>query len=197
MSKFLVKFPCKPYVKRFLEVNYGDIDNIDSNKPVDFSKDRALYSEFQQKLKLNKSLRYDLRYSNLALDRYSEEIDVKISQDDFYRYGWELSKTDIIYMNSLFESRCKLLMYTVVGAHVAAGMTLSGSIDYFQDKYYFPEDIWQKESIYKDCQRNLRIDKNEIYSTISGVIDKIMLVKLSANRTISHKAKKAYESNNI
>jgi hypothetical protein len=135
-----------------------------------------------------------------AIEQYgekTEEIDVKISQDDFYRYGWELSKTDIIYMNSLFEGRCKLLMYTVVGAHVAVGMTLSGSIDYFQDKYYFPEDIWQKESIYKDCQRNLRIDKNEIYSTISGVIDKIILVKLSANRTISHKAKKAYESNNI
>ncbi|MDH6355456.1 hypothetical protein M2132_001799 [Dysgonomonas sp. PH5-45] len=197
MGKFLVKFPCKPYVRRFLEINYGDIDNLNNNKSVDISKDKALYSEFQQKLKLNKSLRYDIRYSNLALDRYSEEINIKISQDDFYRYGWELSKTDIVYLNSLFESRCKLLMYTVVGSHVAIGLTLSSSIDYFQDKYLFPEDVWPKESIYKDCQRNLDLTKNFISHNISEFIDKIMLVKLSANRTISHKARKVYESNNI
>ena len=196
MSKFLVNFPCKPYVKRFLEINYGDSGSIGGNSSIDISKDKFLYAEFQQKLK-NKSFRYDVRYSNLALDRYSEEINIKITQDDFYRYGWELTKTDIIYLNSVFEGRCKLLMYAVVGSCLAMGMTLVSSIDYFQEKYFFSEDIWQRESIYKDCQRNLQMDKNEMHVNISKIIDKIILVKLSANRTISRKGKIAYENNNI
>ena len=196
MSKFLVSFPCKPYVKRFLEINYGVSESLERDSIIDIAKDKFLYAEFQQKLR-NKSFRYDVRYSNLALYKYSEEISIKITQDDFYRYGWELSKTDIIYLNSIFEGRCKMLMYSVVGSCLAIGMNLVSSIDYFQDKYLFSEDIWQRESIYKDCQRNLHMNKNEMHINISKIIDKIILVKLSSNRTISHKGKLAYENNTI
>lgn len=196
MGKFLVKIPCKPYVKRFLEINFGDPDNLNSGKAVDISKDKALYAEFRSKLE-KKSYRHELLFNTYAFKRYSDEINIKISQDDFYRFGWELSKTDIVYMNQVFEGRTKILMYTIVGARVAMGISLTDSIDYFQDKFFFPEDIWPKESIYKDCQRNLDIEKNSISQSISELIDKITLETLSRNRTILRKAKFIYENNNI
>lgn len=196
MGKFLVKIPCKPYVKRFLEINFGDPDNLNSGKAVDISKDKALYAEFRRKLE-KKSYRHELLFNTYAFKRYSDEINIKISQDDFYRFGWELSKTDIVYMNQVFEGRTKILMYTIVGSRVAMGISLTDSIDYFQDKFFFPEDIWPKESIYKDCQRNLDIEKNSISQSISELIDKITLETLSRNRTILRKAKFIYENNNI
>lgn len=196
MSKFLVNFPCKPYVRRYLEINYGDSESLGSNRAIDISKDKALYAEFQHKLK-NKSFRFESKLNTYAFERYSDEVNIKITQDDFYRYGWELTKTDIVYLNSIFEGRCKILMYMAVGIRVAIGMNLTNSIELFQDKYLFTEDIWPKDSIYKDCQRNLHINKNEIAESISEMIDKITLETLSRNRTISRKAKITYEINSI
>lgn len=196
MSKFLVVFPCKPYVKRFLEINYGDANHAMTNCSIDISKDKALYSEFQQRLK-KKSLRFESRYNTYSFDRYASEAHIKISQDDFYRYGWELTKSDIVYLNTILEGRCKNLMYTYVGVRVAIGMSLTSSIDSFQEKFMFTEDVWQKDSIYKDCQRNLHINKNDIAENISSLIDKITLETLSKNRTISRKTKLTYENNNI
>lgn len=196
MGKFLVKIPCKPYVRRFLELNFGDPDNLNSGTAIDISKDKALYTELRMKLE-KKSYRHDNVYNRLALTRYSDEIAIRITQDDFYRYGWELSKTDIVYMNRLFEAKAKILMYAVVGSHLAMGTSLTDSIDYFQNRFFFPEDVWPKESIYKDCQRNLAIEKNAISQNLSHFIDKITLAKLSENRTILHKTKLKYENNNI
>jgi hypothetical protein len=76
---------------------------------------------------------------------------------------------------------------------MAFGMSLTDSISYFQDAYDFPEEIWPKESITKDCQRNLTITKNEVLNNISALIDKLSLEKLSVNGTISRNFKKAYE----
>jgi hypothetical protein len=84
-------------------------------------------------------------------------------------------------------------MYVIVSTRMAFGMSLTDSISYFQDAYDFPEDIWPKESIMKDCQRNLTVTKNEILNNISTLIDKLSLAKLSVNGTISQQFKKTYE----
>ena len=179
MKKFRVILPCKPYVKRFIEQNFGN--------PADLSKDKDLYNEFRSRLK-KQSVKYDHRYINS--ERYSEEIEIRITQDDFYNFGWELSKTEIVTLNRKFEARAKTFLYTIVGVKHAMGVSLWDSIEYFQEKYDYPEAIWPKESIYKDCQRNLKIKKNVLSDNISSIIDNICLVKLSANRTISPQVKK-------
>lgn len=188
MEKFLVKIPCKSYVKRFIEINFGS--------PADLSKDKSLYNIFRSKLE-KKSFRNESIFNTYAFSRYSEEISIKISRDDFYRLGWELSKTDIVSFNQILEGRAKMLMYTIVGALTSMGMPRTDSIDYFQEKYMFTEDIWPKDSIDRDCKRNLEISKNEILGNITEFIDKICLAKLSENRTISRKAKTEYENNKI
>lgn len=190
MSKFVVEFPCKPYVKRFLELNYS------SGSIIDFTKDKALYAKFKQKLE-KPSFRHEKLFSTYEQKLYSEVVSFRISKDDFYRHGWELSKTDIVALNSMLESRCKNLMYVFVGTRVALGATINSGIDQFQEKFMFFEDVWKKDSILKDCQRNLNIDKNEISNFISEMMDKITLETLSKKKTILHKTKNVYEDNQI
>ena len=185
MAKFSINIPCKAYVKRFLELNYG--------MPVDFTKDKTLYPEFRKRLE-KKNTRYDNRYEGCKFARYTDSVNIKISQDDFYRFGWELSKTDIIDFNRQMEARAKTFMYVIVSNRLAINMNLTDAISYFQDTFNFPEEVWPSESINKDCQRNLTVTKNEILNNISKQIDKISLVKLSGNGTISQQFKKAYET---
>jgi len=188
MSKFSINIPCKSYVKRFLELNYGS--------PVDFTKDKTVYPDLRKKL-YRKNTRYDARLEGCKHTRYTDIVEVKITRDDFYRYGWELSKTDTVDFNRQIEARAKLFMYVIISGRMAIGTSLTDSINYFQTNYNFPEEVWPSESINKDCQRNLKISKNDILSNISKQIDKLSLVKLSVNGTISQQFKKNYETANI
>jgi hypothetical protein len=174
MSKFTIQIPCKTYVRRYFEFKFGVSDGED----IDLAKDKALYMLLRSKLK-KKSFRHENVYKKFSFKRYSDQLNVSISQDDFYRYGWELSKTDVITLNQLFESMAKILMYTFISTHYALGISLSESIDLFQEKYGFTEDIWPKESIYKDCQRNLHMEKSYILKDVAELIDKINMAKLS------------------
>ena len=150
MEKFRVKFPCKPYVRRYMEITFGN--------PADLSKDKALHDIFRTKLR-KMSLRYDKnRYD--SHEKYSVEIDIKISRDDFYRYGWELSATDTVALNRIMEGLAKELLYKTVGFHMAFNYKLTECIAIFQTRYGFTEDIWPQDSIYKDCRRNLKVQKD-------------------------------------
>lgn len=188
MAKFSIKIPCKPYTKRFLEMNYGS--------PVDFSKDKTLYAEFRNKL-IRPFTKDDTKYQRFKMKNYSETVDIKISEADFYQHGWELTITDIVNFNCIVENRAKTFLYVIVTPRVAFGQSLTECVGYFQDKYNFPESVWPKESIIKDCQRNLPIEKNEIMNKISDLFDKISIAKLSEKRTISLKVKKEYETAKI
>jgi len=188
MSKFSINLPCKPYVRRFLELNYGS--------PVDFTKDKTLYIEFRNKLERN--LKHnDVYYGKLKMCRYTSTVEIKITESDFYRYGWELSKTEMVNFNTVIESRVKIFMYIIVSTRLSFGKSLTDCVSYFQDKYGFPEEVWPKESIIKDCNRNLTVTKNDIVDNISSLIDKITIAKLSEKKTISHKCKKVYEATTI
>jgi hypothetical protein len=104
------------------------------------------------------SLRYD-RNRCADADRYGAEIDIKISRDDFYRHGWELSATDISAFNNIMAGHAKFLLYKTVGLYRAFNYRLTECIDIFQNKYGFSEDVWPQESIRKNCRRNLKIQK--------------------------------------
>jgi hypothetical protein len=171
MEKFRVKFPCKPYVRRYIEISFGN--------PAEFSKDKALYDVFRTRLQ-KRCLRYDHR---ISLARYSEEIDIKISRDDFYRYGWELSRTDIVSFNTIMESRAKLLLYKTVSLYRAFNYKLTECVDLFQEKYGFSEDIWAHESIRKECQRNLKIHRGDMDGLIAGMIEKFNFNDNSVKKT--------------
>ena len=74
--KFFVMIPVKPYVRQFIDVNYGT--------PANLVDDPAVHTFFKKLLK-KPSVRFDTKYP-APLCTYKEEVEVIISEDDFYKY---------------------------------------------------------------------------------------------------------------
>ena len=150
---FFVTIPVKLYVKRFLENNYGN--------PVDFRKFPREHEMFKRMLKRpNKN--YDVMYPVKSLKK-PDYVEVVISDHDFYRFGWELSRTDIVAFGKYFESRAKWVMRTVIGSYVSFGAPLDRSINLVQQRFAMGEEYWPFDSIKKDFYRlrtSIDVDMN-------------------------------------
>lgn len=172
---FYVILPCKPYVKRYIEQNFGN--------PADFSSNKILQHELVRSLKKpNKRLDSRLDYIN-AVSNYKSKIDMIISEDMFLRYGWMLSVTDVVNINKIIESMVKGFMTTMVGLSVANGLPIKDSILCFQDRYNFPEEVWPYESIKKDFQRHGQKIIRTYQSEISKINQKLFMECLSPKGT--------------
>ena len=183
-QRFIVSIPVKPYVSRYLEINYGS--------PIDFTSDPSVNKFFQDLLQKPDSSR-DKQYPE-TIFTYTEVVEVLISERDFYRYGWELTKTNIVAFGKRFEEQAKVLMRSMVGVYHGLGLPVFKSIDKFQNRFQFDEDVWKSEAIKKDFYRNGHKEQidfdNEIFSKIEGII----LRNLYELGTISKQAKKEYET---
>lgn len=168
-----ISIPSKPYVKHFLSINYGT--------PVDFSKANDLYKNLRSRLK-DKNINFKSREIPKWL--YSETVIIHITEDDFYRYGWELSTHNIRGFNYDIEARVKLFMRNIVGVYEAV-MPLNEAITHFQDRFGFTEDIWPYDSIKKDYYRNKVGENCSIIKLIGQELEKKSLENLSRMGTIA------------
>lgn len=150
-DKFYVTIPVKPYVKRFIELNYG--------LPADFSKHSEEMELVCRCLKKPRT-RHDKYYENLTLETYSEKLEIVISQHLFYHYGWEFSLTDIVSFGRHFEKKAKNLLKWEISAAFTVNEPIKNAITEFKERTGFDEDHWQYESIVKEFQRNGK--KNQI-----------------------------------
>jgi hypothetical protein len=182
---FSIQVPVKSYVKKFLEINFGN--------PVDFSH-HTEENAFLQNLLKKPSRRRDYSIKDNGV-RYQDVIEINISEDMFYRYGWELTKTNALKFGKFFESRIKLFMRTWIGVETSIGIPLFRSIHNFQDKYNFDEDDWKFEAIKKDFYRNAPKQSIDFYHEIHYKIHKIILDNLYDSGTISHNIIKEHERN--
>jgi len=178
---FTINFPCKSYVRRYVDQNFGS--------PADFRKDKELNTLFRNKLK-RKLFHYDTK---LQFGHYTQNIDIIISNDDFYRYGWELSKSDITEINNILECRVKAVARTYISVNKSLGFSISSIIDNFQTIFDFPEDVWAKESIIKDFQRNGSREELNVES-FSVKINNILLNNMLKRSAISKSGKIIYEN---
>jgi hypothetical protein len=152
--KFNVTIPCKRYVKRFLENNYGN--------PVNFSKHPRENEMFRRMLK--KPCKDQDRFYKKELSLHTVFIEVEISERDFYRHGWEVSKTDIVSFGKHFEKNAKWLMRTVVSTYASFGIPIHIAIYKFQLRFHMEEDYWPFDAIKQDFYRlrgNKGLDLNE------------------------------------
>jgi hypothetical protein len=169
-----ITIPCKPYVKHFIVINYGD--------PADLTKCRDLYQDLRKRLS-KKALRWQSRKINLSI--YSQKIEIIISEDDFYRFGWEMSDTDIRGFNRDIEGRAKFFMRYVISTYEAI-MNQKQAIRLFQDRFGYTEDIWSFDSIKKDYFRNHNSEKIRIVDYITAELERKTLEQLSELGTISN-----------
>lgn len=120
-------------------------------------------------------------------------IQLIISSDDFYRYGWELSITDTVKFGCEIEDRAKLLMKTMVSTNNSLNGSIKMSILHFQERFSFNEDIWPYDSIKKEFFRNGVVTVIDFNDEIYNKIDHIILVNLSKKGTITPNALRNYD----
>lgn len=192
-DRFACFIPVKPYVKRFLLVNFNAPD-YKWSELVNLSVDRELQEAFKSRL-VKDCNQWDKRYSELK--RYAEQIAVEISKDDFYRYGWSLTPTDCVSFGQIVERRIKSIMYVFVDIRVAMGADISTAIREFMQEFGFSEYDWKYDSIRKTYYRHLSTQKKGDIPELKELMNKIVMGKLSEYGTISQQAFIKYEDTKI
>jgi len=182
-DQFYLIVACKPYVKRFLEINFGN--------PVDLSGDIMLRTMIRQSLK-KPDKKFDKILGEMSC-RYCESIRVKISDDEFYRYGWELTKSDTVKFGKEIEARVKFMMRTLVAVNLSLNGSIKMSIIRFQDRFEFQEDVWPYDTIKKEFFRNGIHDQIDFNDEIFNKLENIIMVNLSKKGTVLPQALKHYE----
>lgn len=164
-----IQIPVKPYVHRFLELNFGS--------PANLSKDKSLQNTIRKFLSKNNPC----SLSGIS-DRYSMKIKIIISDDDFYRYGFEMSEKNIRNFGHIVEFRAKFFMNQMV-LNYSMFMNQKDAILKFQNRFGFSEDIWPYESIKKNFYR-AGIFHDNILDEVISKFEKKTLENLSELGTI-------------
>jgi hypothetical protein len=182
---FTVELPVKPYVKQYIVLNYGN--------PADFSSNKYINERFRKCL-AKPSMREAAHYKNISFSIHCRTVKIKITQDDFYRYGWELTITDIITFGKLIESQAKFLLHNMISFYMTF-MNERDAILAFQNNFGFTEDIWPFDSIKKTYHRTTaKSEKISYTKDLSNKLENLILGNLSRLGTVSPKAVQHYEN---
>lgn len=180
--KFLVFIPVKPYVKRYLEINYGN--------PVSF-RDDPKHQAFLVSLLQKPNDHRRKRYEDCDMVKLTDEVEVKISRDDFMRHGFELSKTSIVAFGKYFEDIAKFKARNYI--ELKRGFRpLKDSIADFQQLFGMEEEYWSFESIKKDIDRNGSKSVNDFTKNMNQFVNKMYLDHLLKAKMITGKGYNYY-----
>lgn len=171
-SEFTIGLYLKPYVHKYLVNNFGDPVNLYDQKGDDLKN--LLIGMLKKP-----SARYEKR---ITLNFQTQEARLIISKSDFYRYGWEVTKTDMIKFNNKVESLVKFYSRCYIAFDKSLGIPISKSIKSFQKEFGFSEDIWTYDSIKKDFDRHGSYIKFDKLSVFKDNLRNIFLEQLSEIR---------------
>ena len=179
-EKFIVTVSVKPYIKKFIENNCGE--------PADIKMLPAIHT-YMVTLLCKPSKRFERRINN---NLYSDQVDIAISEDEFNRYGWELTKTDTVKFNQRIEGLIKISSRLFISNNKKLGVPVARSIKEFQCLFDFSEDDFPYETIKKDFVRHgPKIEnKTKILMDFKQELQIIFLEHLSDLGTISPLFKK-------
>jgi len=185
--KCIVTVPVKPYVKRFLENNYGN--------PIDFRK-HPRENEFFRRMLKKPDYNNEHKYKN-ELNKQVVTVEIQISDHDFYRHGWELSKTDIVSFGKYFEKNAKWLMHTVVGTYVSFGTPIYIAIANFQTRFQMEEEYWPYDSIKKDFFRLRDTHEIDLNHYAYRHLEQLILINMSNAGAVSESLLKKHAKNTV
>ena len=167
--QFNVSVPVKPYVKRFLEINFGN--------PVDF-RNYPRENEMFRRMLRKPDTAVEHMYPG-EMTKLTQQVEVFISEREFYRHGWELTKTDVVSFGKYFEKQTKFLMRSVVSTYVSFGMPIDRSIQEFQRRYQMEEEYWPFDSIQKDFYRMRKNEDLQLEEFAYQHLDKLIRINMS------------------
>lgn len=183
-NQFVVTIPIKPYVKRYIEVNFG--------LPANFENYPKINSKVRRFLR-KPNTRFDKKYND-EICTYTEKLEVVISQDYFYRYGWEISKTDTVEFCKTFEFMLKEEMLKIVSIYFGLTRSIKLSIERYQTSFNMEEEYWPYESIKKEYYRNGPKSIPNFYDMIFKIVEEISVEIVSRKRDTFTKQKKEYDT---
>lgn len=175
---YCIPIRCKKYTQRYLMRNFG---NPVKGHPylVDIRSDDEL-REF-----LNRAIKNPENNRNKWLQSFEGKkrdciIELRISSDTFNRYGWELSITDEVHLNSILEARCKKQLLDFLKLQYALHEDLHDAIDEFYRKYGYSERTWPSGSITKIWTRSKsKLDLLSFKTEFNELFTKIFMGNLS------------------
>lgn len=141
MEIYTVQVAVKSYIRSYLENNFGN--------PADIRLDPELNEMFSLLLREGST-----RLDKIISATYPTTVNIQISKDVFFRYGFTLTKTETLKFNSFLEKRIKFFMRTYIAYHQSLGYSTAECIRDFQLIFGFSEDVWPFDSIKKDFDRN-------------------------------------------
>lgn len=191
-TRFSVWMPCKAYVKCYLLSNFNSPDE-DWPEIVNLSSNHILHDLFIQRLKKST----ERRDKSLTCSKYTASVAIEISKDEFYRYGWSLTDTDLVKFNKYLESQIKLVLHTYVNMMRMTGMNMTDCIKRFREKTHIKETDWDNDSIRKELYRNLDAPSQDMIDEFLLKIEQKVWAVLSKNGTITEQGKNYYEGHYI
>jgi hypothetical protein len=185
--KFVVTVPVKSYVKRFLENNYGN--------PVDFKnhpRENEMFKRMLKKPCIDEECKY-----NDEIQKYCCFVEIQIADRDFYRHGWELSKTDIISFGKHFEYRAKMQMRNIVSSYVSFGAPVYIAIERFQTRFNFEEEYWPFDSIKKDFFRFARNNEIDFNKYAFQHLEQLILINMASAGIVTENIVKNHKKRGV
>lgn len=173
---FTCQIPVKPYIKAYIENNCGI--------PSDLRQLPEVHEQFINSLKYPKFHR-----DSQAKCNYGETIEVIITDDTFYRHGWQISRTDCIRFNQKCEALIKFNSRQFIMANASLGIPVHKCIREFQSKFLFTEDTFPFATIKRDYNRHCAKVPIKFIRDFNAEINIILLDNLFSLGTISNSFK--------
>lgn len=172
---FTIGLFLKPYVHQYLVNKFGNPVNLYDSQGGDLKN-------FLIGLLKKPSAKYEKR---IKLRYLTHETRIVISKSDFYRYGWEITKTDMIKFNNWVESQIKFYARCYISFDKSLGIPISRSIRNFQDEFEISEDLWSYDSIKKDFDRHGAYIEFDKISVFKDQLRNLFLEQLSEIRQLA------------
>lgn len=170
---YVVNLSVTPHVKRYIENQCGFPVNIKLLPNL-------------EKIFIKSLQKPDYRNeNNINLNKYCEKTEIQIPADVFYRYGWEISRTDTIYFNLQVDKLIKFYSRSYISVQKQFGISVAQAIRDFQDKFDLPEDVLKYDTIKKDYDRHGSCFDGKIFIDIQSKIHNIFMAHLSDLGTIA------------
>lgn len=119
MEIYTVKVAVKPYTKAYLENNYGN--------PADIRQDPELNDMVTMMLREGST-----RLDKIISSNFPATVELRITKDTFFRYGFTLTKTETLKLNSFLEKRIKFLARIHIAYHQSLGYSVAKCIRVFR-----------------------------------------------------------------
>ena len=158
---------------------------------MQFHADKGDYAILRECL--SDSRRFDANYNDF-LCTYRDTVTVLLSERDFYRCGWEMSKTNIV--SSDFTLRTGQRSSCGVSSEFITGLVFRFMFRSTNSRtgFIFDENVWPYGSIKRTFIAMEQPTRLTSTTRFFNKVEKIVMTNLSKNGTISPSLIKDYEN---